>query len=259
MQRDAPAVGAPAGRGGLDELELTGRSRSHVVELGEPPCALHPEAAAAFLEMRRAAALDGLQLVPLSAFRDFARQLAIWNTKFRGERPLLDRSGRPLEHASLEPAELIDTILVWSALPGASRHHWGSDLDVIDRAALPAGQPAQLLPAEFAAGGPFEALDRWLASNMRRFGFFRPYERDLGGVQPEPWHLSFAPVSEAALGALTPPVLRRALEGSALEGRDEVLGRLEELHARYVAAVEPAPTGALAYAGTGLRSGSRPS
>ena len=37
-------------------------------------------------------------------------------------------------------------ILEWSALPGASRHHWGSEFDVFDLAALPEGYRVQLLP-----------------------------------------------------------------------------------------------------------------
>ena len=70
---------------------------------------------------------------------------------------------------------MIDAILTWSALPGASRHHWGSDIDVIDAAALGPGARAQLVAEEFAPGGRFERLNGWLDSNMGRFGFFRPY------------------------------------------------------------------------------------
>ena len=68
-----------------------------------------------------------------SSFRDFARQLQIWNGKFSGERPMFDAGGRPARRGALSPRERIDAILLWSALPGASRHHWGTDLDLIDR------------------------------------------------------------------------------------------------------------------------------
>lgn len=222
----------------LGELELTGRARTHVVDLDEPPCTLHPEAAAALRAMRAAAAADGLDLVPVSSYRDFARQLAIWNAKFRGERPLYDRAGRSLDPARLAPHELVEAILWWSALPGASRHHWGSDLDLIDRAALPPGYRPQLLPQEFAADGIFRRLDAWLEENMARFGFFRPYATERGGVRPEPWHVSFAPVAEPALAALSVPVLAAALESSATLGLEAVLARLPELHARYVAQID---------------------
>ena len=73
-----------------------------------------------------------------------------------------------------------------------------------------------LLPAEFAPGGLFSALDRWLQQHAEGFGFFRPYDRDRGGVAPEPWHLSFAPVSGEALQTLRLEVLAEALNLSLI-------------------------------------------
>lgn len=223
----------------LDPQELTGRARSHVVELDWPRCVLHRDAVEPFLAMRGAALADGIDLVPVSSFRDFERQCAIWNAKFRGERPLLDRDGALLEALALDPAARVEAILWWSALPGASRHHWGSDLDVVDGAALPAGTAPQLVPAEFAADGPFARLEAWLAANMQRFGFFRPYATARGGVSPEPWHLSYAPVALPAAAALTVEVLRDAADSARLEGLDAVLASLPRIHAKYVAAIDP--------------------
>jgi LAS superfamily LD-carboxypeptidase LdcB len=243
----------------LDEYQLTGRARTHVIELDAPYGTLHPAAAAAVVAMRAAAAGAGIDLTVVSSFRDFERQSVIWNAKFRGERALFDRRGRPFDAAPFDDVGRIESILIWSALPGASRHHWGSDIDVIDRAALSPDDRYQLTPEEFASDGLFAALDRWLGANLARFGFFRPYATDRGGVQPEPWHLSFAPVSEPALAALTPAVLRSAIAASAIAGRDAVLARLDALHARYVTAVDRAPSQALAYAPSALRSRTRPS
>jgi hypothetical protein len=58
------------------------------------------------------------------------------------------------------------------------------------------------------------------------------------GVQPEPWHFSFAPVAERARRALSSKVLHTAIAGAPLLGKEVVLEQLEELHARYVASVE---------------------
>ncbi len=227
----------------LDPRELTGRARTHVVDLDVPRCTLHRDAVEPFLAMRGAALAAGLDLIAVSSFRDFDRQLAIWNAKFRGERPLLDRASQPLDARALAPEERVEAILWWSALPGASRHHWGSDFDVIDRAALPDGATAQLVPAEFAAGGPFARLDAWLGEHMQRFGFFRPYVSVRDGVSPEPWHLSYAPVAQSAAAALTVEVLRAALcdaaDSARLEGLDAVLASLPHIHAKYVAAIDP--------------------
>ncbi|MGH8239681.1 MAG: D-alanyl-D-alanine carboxypeptidase family protein, partial [Steroidobacteraceae bacterium] len=79
----------------MNEFELTGRASTHIVELAQPRCALHYEAAASFLAMRDAAHRDGIELAARSSFRDFDTQLTIWNAKWSGERPLYDRQGRP--------------------------------------------------------------------------------------------------------------------------------------------------------------------
>ena len=166
----------------------------------------------------------------------------IWNDKFSGRRELLDPQGRALDTRQMTPAQIVQAILHWSALPGASRHHWGSEVDLVT--ALPPGTEArvQLIPAEFAPGGVFAELERWLVRHAESFGFFRPYDQYRGGVQPEPWHWSFAPVSSPALQGLTLEVLAAALHEADLAGAALVHARLAEYHARYVCAVAaPAP------------------
>jgi hypothetical protein len=132
----------------------------------------------------------------------------------------------------------VDAILLWSALPGASRHHWGTDVDVIDAAAMVPGDPDPLTLQKFSSGGPFELLAQWLQGHAAQFGFFWPYRGVLSGVRAEPWHISFAPTAETARRALTVAVWREALAGSNLEGKAQVFPRLEEFHARYVAAID---------------------
>lgn len=232
--------------GPLSDLELTGRVRTHVQELAELQCILHPQAGAALLRMRAAAAREGLDLWPVSGFRDFAHQLAIWNAKFLGQRALLDRDSQPLRALDLSTAERIAAILVWSALPGASRHHWGSDCDVIDRHALGPGMKVHLVSADYAPGGRYAALAAWLAAHAHEHGFFHPYDRDRGGVQPEPWHLSYAPVAGPALAAMSPELLAEALGDAELAGGATVVKQLARLFERYVAAVAAPPPAALA-------------
>jgi LAS superfamily LD-carboxypeptidase LdcB len=168
--------------------ELTGRARGHVAELDVPRCVLHAAVRTPFLRMREAAAGAGFDLVPQSAYRDFDRQLRIWNAKFNGEAVINDRSGRPIEALALTPSQRVDAILIWSALPGASRHHWGTDLDLIDRAALSPDYRIELVAEEYGPSGPFGPLSAWLEAHAARFGFFRPYRGVLSGVQPEAWH-----------------------------------------------------------------------
>ena len=226
----------------LNDLELTGRARTHVVQRDDLEAAVHPQALEAFLAMKADAAGAGIDMAITSAFRDFEAQQRIWNLKWRGERTLYDADGNAREHAALSPEELMEAILCWSALPGASRHHWGTEIDVVDAAAMPEGYRVQLLPSEAAPGGVFHPLHCWLDANMAPYGFFRPYRSFRGGVHPEAWHLSYAPVAVPALAALTPKLVADAVAASEMLGKDAVLERIEELHARYVANVDPPDT-----------------
>ena len=232
--------------------ELTGRARTHIVELADPPCALHHAVVESFRAMRAAAARAGIDLVPYSSFRDFDRQLAIWNGKARGERELRDADGQLLDVALLDEDARATAILHWSALPGASRHHWGTDFDVKDAAAMPPGYRLQVVPEEFAPDGVFARLDAWLSEHAADFGFYRPYATWRGGVQPEPWHLSHAAVAQAALEQFSAEALHEALAAAVLEARGAVEKRLPEILARYVRNVDAPPAAALS-AGAGTR------
>jgi LAS superfamily LD-carboxypeptidase LdcB len=222
----------------VNDGELTGQARTHIVDVSDPICALHAHVAAPFLNLRRAALTEGFDVVAASGFRDFSRQLAIWNGKFSGERPMVDASGHPIDVSELSSTQRVDAVLLWSALPGASRHHWGTDIDLIDRGATSLEYQPRLTPEEFAPGGPYAALADWLDANAARFGFFRPFRGILSGVAPEPWHFSFAPVAENARRALQPAVLRTAIAAAPLLGKEQVLARLDELHARYVDSID---------------------
>ena len=222
----------------MNPAELTGQARTHIADVSSLSCALHVHAVAPFLALRRAALADGLDPIPHSSFRDFSRQLDIWNGKFSGTRSMLDACGRPIDVNELTPAQRVDAILLWSALPGASRHHWGTDFDVIDRHATAPNYTVKLTPEEFALGGPYAALSEWLEANAARFGFFRPFRGVRSGVQPEPWHFSFAPVAENARRDLSPAVLYKAIEAAPLLGKEQVLAQLDALHARYVTSID---------------------
>lgn len=205
---------------------------------------LHVEALAPFLRLRDAAREAGFDLRVHSAFRSFERQAWIWNRKARGELAVLDSAAQPLDIASLSPRELALAILRWSALPGASRHHWGTDLDVYDAATTPEGYEIQLIPAEVDPGGMHGALHAWLDARIASgtaFGFYRPYDADRGGVAPERWHLSYAPVAMEYLQSLTPALLRQAVADADLMLKDVVLDQLEEIHARFVVNVSAPP------------------
>jgi hypothetical protein len=220
---------------------------------------LHARAEAAFSRLRQAAADAGFDLRVASAFRSFERQRQIWNGKLRGERAVLDDRDRPIDLACLDPQQRLECVLRFSAMPGASRHHWGSDIDVFDAAAVTDDYRVRLDLAEVADDGVFGPLHCWLDERIERgesFGFFRPYDRDRGGVAPERWHLSFAPLALIREEALRPEALIGAWRfgqaygaGGVVEEAERLCEQAEALYERFVRRVAPAPRAALAYGG----------
>lgn len=230
--------------------QVTGCDEQFLAVLGGPH-RLHPEVVEALERLQQGALEAGFQLRAVSCYRSFERQLAIWNAKARGERAVLDASGKPLERSHCNDWEWVQAILRWSALPGASRHHWGTDLDVYDAAAVSPDYQVQLTPDEVGPNGPFGALHHWLDERIasgRAEGFFRPYAHDCGGVAPERWHLSHAPLAQPCENLLTADALFSLLEQRAdLELWPVVAQHWQQIYQRFVIA----PNSAQAQLGAG--------
>ena len=144
---------------------LTGKSREHLINLPTPHSPNHflqAEAMKAFQGLQQSAVKNGFNLQPASSFRDFERQQLIWNGKFNGERKVHDDAGNPLDLALLDDWQKAQAILRWSALPGGSRHHWGTEIDIFDPDLLPQGQSLQLEPWEYEKGGYFFELSEFI-------------------------------------------------------------------------------------------------
>jgi len=226
---------------------LTGRTEDHLCSAADAErlgAGVHRDVVEPFERLRAAGRERGFDIRIESAFRGFERQLGIWNRKASGKQAVLDSEAVPLDIAKLGPRELVYAILRWSALPGASRHHWGTDIDIFDEAARPAGYEVQEIPEEVNPGGMFGPLHEWLDGRIAAgtaFGFFRPYDRDRGGVAPERWHISYAPVSDGLLRQLTPAVLRETVRGADLLLKDVVLEELDAIYERFVVNVNRRP------------------
>lgn len=230
----------------MTPANLVGQSDSHLCTAGDAAVTgaqIHAGVVEPFLALRAAAAGDGFDVRILSGFRSFERQLSIWNRKATGALPVLDSGARAIDINTLTGDELALAILRWSALPGASRHHWGTDIDVYDLAAKPAGYEVELIPAEVEHDGMFAPLHDWLDARIARgtsFGFYRPYDTDRGGVAPERWHLSYSPVSAECARLLTPDLLRTTIANADMMLKDVVLARLTEAFDRFVTNINPA-------------------
>jgi LAS superfamily LD-carboxypeptidase LdcB len=214
---------------------LLGKTTDHLVPLEGTKFLLNKQMIKDFLRLQRAAEEAGFKLEVASAYRSYERQLMIWNAKARGERSLLDIQGQELEFSVLSPEEIMFAILRWSALPGSSRHHWGTDFDVYD-ANTQSLEEVKLIPAETEAGGPAAGLHDWLDSQITQndaFNFYRPYKKDRGGVSPERWHLSYYPLSNRFMGLYTSGIFKKNLEDSDILLKSELLDHAEEIYHRF--------------------------
>lgn len=212
---------------------LTGCTDSHVVTLADG-MAVHQQMHTAWQDLCQAAAADGIAIKIVSAFRSFQRQNAIWQAKCAGLRPVYDLTQRQIPITSLYGLAKLEAILLYSALPGASRHHWGTELDIYDAAAVAADYQPQLQQSEYQAGGPFARLNLWLSREAGKFGFFRPYQQYQGGVAAEPWHLSYAPIAKRYLQAFSLATLSQCLQQHPIAEQESVLANLPYLYQTYI-------------------------
>ncbi len=140
---------------------------------------MRKEAHEAFIKMAKAAAKDGISLTVVSGTRNKDRQVEIWSNKW--------------ERFKGDDVEKAEEILLYSSMPGTSRHHWGTDIDI------------NSVEPEFFEQGAGAKTYEWLDANAHKFGYFQPYikkgsERKKG-YREEKWHWSYYPTANQLLKA----------------------------------------------------------
>jgi len=134
---------------------------------------LREEVYDAFKDMWDAAQADGISLTIISATRNRSYQKGIWNRKW------LSFGGDESDRA--------ERILQYSSMPGTSRHHWGTDLDL------------NALENSYFESGEGAEIYAWLQAHAAEFGFYQPYTRFNpyrdAGYREEKWHWSYFPTA----------------------------------------------------------------
>ncbi|WP_127846412.1 M15 family metallopeptidase [Psychroflexus aestuariivivens] len=169
---------------------------------------LEMDTLSAFQQMKSEAKQEGIDLRIVSGYRSFARQKAIWERKFKNYTKELSAEGA------------VQKIIAFSSIPGTSRHHWGTDIDLIDGAVTrPKGD--LLLAENYHGNGAFCKLKTWLDKNSERFGFHLVYTDnfDRSGFQYEPWHYSYKPKSLTFLNIQQSENYRKSWEKLNFEGK----------------------------------------
>lgn len=139
----------------------------------------------AFKKMHDAAQKDGIKLTIISATRNFEAQKGIWEAKWTGERLVDDQD---ISKTIVDPKQRALKILEYSSMPGSSRHHWGTDIDLNN-----------LNDAHFQSGEG-KKVYQWLRTHAHEYGFCQPYSPKGAdrpdGYNEEKWHWSYMPVSK---------------------------------------------------------------
>lgn len=219
--------------------EITGRTEDHLIWSDELMAKINKSALQPIISLKKKADSEGFNFKIASAFRSFSRQEEIWNKKIKGEKPILDQNNQILDPKTLTPKELIFANLKWSAIPGTSRHHWGTDFDYFDGNALTEGYKIQLIPEEYLEGGIFNPLFLWLKDNAQEFGFYFPYSKERGGVSPEPWHLSYFPKAKTYQKKFSKDFYLKNLGSSDFLGKEILFNEADLILKKYILNTSP--------------------
>jgi len=131
---------------------------------------LNFDAATAFTKLYNAMLEDGLGILPLSGYRTYEEQLAIFNYNVE----LHAAEGMTVEEARKVTEGFV-------AIPGSSEHQYGRSIDVT---------------IDGTTNHTFHKTEqgRWLIDNAHKYGFIIRYpddKVDITGINYEPWHLRY--------------------------------------------------------------------
>lgn len=145
-----------------------------------------------FHKMSTQAKKEGISLKIISGTRNFVHQKRIWDWKWTDK------------YKKHSPEKRALKILEYSSMPGTSRHHWGTDIDINN-----------LNNSYFSKGKGKKEYD-WLLKNASKFGFYQVYtskENGRTGYNEEKWHWSFVPLSSIYLKYYNEHVTHKDIDG----------------------------------------------
>lgn len=123
----------------------------------------------------------GIRITVISATRNFRAQAGIWGAKWNGTRKV---EGKSLPAVYPDPVARAKKILEFSSMPGTSRHHWGTDLDL------------NALNNGYFTRGDGLVFYNWMVLHAHEYGFCQPYTSGRSrGYEEEKWHWSYKPIS----------------------------------------------------------------
>ena len=138
---------------------------------------LQKEASISLDEMIKDANKQGVIIKVVSSYRNFNHQNRIWKRKYNKFISL-----------GYSPKKAVDKVKEYTAIPGTSRHHWGTDVDLSN------GQNSLTNSVK-------KKFTIWMDNNAHKYGFYRVYTNNKlrSGYNYESWHYSYRKISRQML------------------------------------------------------------
>ena len=189
----------------FSDSDLIGKSSPKLYGYGYK---LQKKAHQAFLEMNYEAKKNDMNIRVVSSYRSFNHQNLIWTRKFNRYRS-----------RELSTMDAVRYNIRYTAIPGSSRHHWGTEIDVVDGSIKTSRYP--LNTKNFHGYGIYKDFREWMDSNAHRFGFYQVYTNDhqRRGFKYEPWHYSFAELAKPMLKEYNERDIQHILKQQELLGK----------------------------------------
>jgi hypothetical protein len=150
----------------------------------------------AFVKMYDNAHASGIRMIIMSGHRTFFEQACEWDPRWitlAGE----NRFGNDLERTK--------HLLQYRSMPGTSRHHWGTDIDL------------NSIREDYFQSEEGRMLYEWLEKNAPLYGFYQPYtvrcDERKSGYCEEKWHWSYRPIAQLMLEKYVATVSKEDIKG----------------------------------------------
>ena len=131
---------------------------------------------AAFVKMAEAAKSDGIELTIISGTRNFFDQKKVWEDYWKKNQKKIK-----------EVESIANKILLYNSMPGTSRHHWRTEVDINSD------------DPKYYEKKDGKKVYRWLVENANKYGFCQVYtdkkRAKRTGYGTEVWHWSYMPLS----------------------------------------------------------------
>ncbi|MFM7769355.1 MAG: M15 family metallopeptidase [Bacteroidota bacterium] len=172
------------------------------------PMYVQKETLEAFINLKKEAETAGINLQIVSGTRNFYDQKAIWERKWESYKVSISDS-----------LAIANEILKFSSMPGTSRHHWGTDIDL---------NSVETVYFESAEG---TKLYNWLKENAGKHGFCQVYSDKAAdgrsGYSMEKWHWSYLPLANTYLQAYNSKITYSDINGFVGDRYPEKIGVIQ--------------------------------